>query len=63
MPNRWGLKNPVQRTSQCVKRTSGARDLTIYFRELLGPMSFKLPAFYVVVVVVVVESYYFYINI
>ena len=28
MPNRRGLKFPVQRTSQCVKRTSGARVMT-----------------------------------
>ena len=37
------LKNLIQRTSQHVKRTSGARDLTISFRQLSGPKTLKLP--------------------
>ena len=36
------LKNLIQRTSQRVKRTSGARDLTISFRQLSGPKTLKL---------------------
>ena len=44
MLNRRVFKKLVQRTSQCVKRTSGARDQTISLRQLLGPMFLKLPS-------------------
>ena len=44
MLNRRALKNAVQRFTQCVKRTSGARDLTISFRGLVGPGLLKLLA-------------------
>ena len=37
------LKKYAECTSQRVKRTSGARDLTISFRRLSGPKTLKLP--------------------
>ena len=37
------LKEYAECTSQHVKRTSGARDLTISFRQLSGPKTLKLP--------------------
>ena len=36
-------KKYAECTSQRVKRTSGARDLTISFRQLSGPITLKLP--------------------
>ena len=42
------LKKYAECTSRRVKWTSGARDLTIFFQQLAGPMFLKLLDFYIV---------------
>ena len=45
-------KKYAECTSQRVKRTSGARDLTISFRQLSGPKTLKLPDLNIVVLTI-----------
>ena len=42
MLERLGLKSPIQRTSQRVKRTSGARDVIFFSSEMMGGGGFTV---------------------